>query len=54
MDSVSVLHDRHLEVTGLSKVYPGNRGLLSTSFCVGRDELVAIVGHNGAGKSTLL
>lgn len=44
----------HLDVLHLSKVYEGNRGLLSASFGVGRAELIAIVGHNGAGKSTLL
>ena len=44
----------HLEVFNLSKVYPGGRGLFSTSFSVSRGEAIAIVGHNGAGKSTLL
>jgi len=44
----------HIEVHRLSKVYPGNRGLLSTSFSVERGELIAIVGQNGAGKSTVL
>ena len=43
-----------LEVRQLSKIYPGHRGLRSTSFHVEQGELIAIVGHNGAGKSTLL
>ena len=44
----------HLEVQRLSKVYPGNRGLLPLSFHAAPGELLAVVGHNGAGKSTLL
>ncbi|NKE72906.1 ABC transporter ATP-binding protein [Candidatus Manganitrophus noduliformans] len=43
-----------LEVDHLTKVYPGKRGLLATSFKVEKGECIAIVGHNGAGKSTLL
>jgi len=44
----------HIEVTGLSRVYEKNRGLLSATFQVERGESIAIIGHNGAGKSTLL
>ena len=53
MVSISVVNDIHLEVIRLSKVYPGNRGLLAATFNVNQGELIAIVGHNGAGKSTL-
>jgi ABC-2 type transport system ATP-binding protein len=54
VEPVLSIHDMQLEVLHLSKVYPGNRGLLPTSFSADRGELIAIVGHNGAGKSTLL
>ncbi|MEI6166147.1 MAG: ABC transporter ATP-binding protein [bacterium] len=54
MVSVPAIQPVHLEVRELSKVYPGNRGLLAASFSVAPGELIAVVGHNGAGKSTLL
>jgi ABC-2 type transport system ATP-binding protein len=52
--SEPAIQEVQLGVQQLSKVYPGNRGLLSASFTVAQGELIAVVGHNGAGKSTLL
>ncbi len=54
MVSVQATQITHLDIHQLSKVYPGNRGLLGASFSVAQGEVIAIVGHNGAGKSTLL
>jgi ABC-type nitrate/sulfonate/bicarbonate transport system ATPase subunit len=47
-----------IEVRGLQKSYPSDRGPLSVvenvSFTVGDGEFIAIVGPSGCGKSTLL
>jgi len=43
-----------LEMSGVSKTFPGVRALDSVSFSVQRGEVVALVGENGAGKSTLM
>jgi ribose transport system ATP-binding protein len=43
-----------LEVTGISKSFPGVKALESMNLEVGRGEIVALVGENGAGKSTLM
>ncbi len=43
-----------LEVSGVSKSFPGVKALSALSMTVQQGEVVAFVGENGAGKSTLL
>jgi ribose transport system ATP-binding protein len=43
-----------LEMSGISKTFPGVRALDSVEFAAREAEIVALVGENGAGKSTLM
>jgi len=43
-----------LQMSGISKRFPGVTALDSVSLDVARGEVVALVGENGAGKSTLM
>jgi len=46
--------DLALEMTGITKTFPGVRALSSVDFDCRRGEIHAICGENGAGKSTLM
>lgn len=43
-----------IEVSGLSKRYPGRTAVSNVSFAVQQGEIVGLLGPNGAGKSTIL
>ena len=43
-----------LEMSGISKHFPGVKALSDVSIFLDRGEVLGIVGENGAGKSTLM
>ena len=46
--------DSMIEISELTKRYPGRTAVDNVSFSGGRGEIVGLLGANGAGKSTIL
>ena len=43
-----------IEMTGISKSFPGVNALKNVDFSLNKSEIIGLVGENGAGKSTLV